>query len=195
MLSSRLQIACGLAAVVAVVSVQSANAQDTQSPAPVALPAASPAPCRIVQAKLASPLNSGSARNGTVFQFAVDGSEAGTPMTGYGIVDFVTGAGRGGKPGEIGLQARYASMPDGTHVPATIIPDARGTGHSSGNSRNMPAMLRPLSFFKGTGFGIANGVVSVFGFAHSGSQAVVPAGTPLRIVLGDDYLTGACSLT
>jgi hypothetical protein len=108
-----------------------------------------------------------------------------------GVVDFVRGAGRGGKPGEIGVELRYLQLADGTHLPAMIAPDSTtAPAVYNGKTRNAPFFLSALSFAKGSGFHIATGVLGVYNFLHSGSQAVVPAGTHLRAVLGDDYLTG-----
>jgi hypothetical protein len=111
-----------------------------------------------------------------------------------GLVDFMRGAGRGGKPGEIGVELRYLQLSDGTHMPAMIAPDNGAPAVYNGKTRNAPFFLSALGFAKGSGFRIATGVIGVYDFLHSGSQAVVPAGTHLRVVLGDDYLSGGCTV-
>jgi hypothetical protein len=164
-------------------------------------PAASPSPtppavtaCRIVDASLTAGLDSKTARDGQVFHFTATPSEGQQSADGFGVVDFVHGAGRGGKAGQIGLETRFLRLTDGTHLAATIVPDDGDPSVFNGRSRNAPFFLSALGLAKGSGFHIAAGVVGFYDFVHSGGQAVIPAGTHLRIVLGDDYLTGGCSI-
>ena len=166
--------------------------EPTPSPSPTqpAMP-----PCRVVDASLTTPLDSKSSRPGAVFHFTATPGDGQPSADGLGVVDFVRGAGRGGKPGEIGVELRYLQLADGTHLPAMIAPEDRAPAVYNGKTRNAPFFLSALGFAKGSGFRIATGVVGVYDFLHSGSQAVVPAGTHLRAVLGDDYLSGGCKVT
>jgi hypothetical protein len=177
----------------AAVSTSAAGADEpTRSPS-LATPATQP--CRIVDAALATPLNSKDSRPGAIFHFTATPADGQPSADGLGVVDFVRGAGRGGKAGEIGVELRYLQLADGTHVPAMIAPDAGAPpAVYRGATRNAPFILSALSFAKGTGFHAAAGVLGVYNFVHSGSQAVVPTGTHLRVVLGDDYLTGGCNV-
>jgi hypothetical protein len=188
-----LRIGLGALAVLAAMPVRAAAADE---------PAASPPPaqaaiaaCRVVDASLASSLDSKTARNGQVFHFTATPSDGQQSADGFGVVDFVRGAGRGGKPGQIGIETRFLRLADGTHLSAMIAPDKGAPTVFDGSSRNAPFFLSALGVAKGSGFHIAAGVIGVYDFLHSGGQAVVPAGTRLRIVLGDDYLTGGCTLT
>jgi hypothetical protein len=180
-------------AVFTAISAGGASAADPTQPDSSA-PSATPS-CRVVDASLATPLSSKSARGGDVFHFTAAPSDGQPSADGLGVVNFVRGAGRGGKPGQIGVELRYLTLPDGSHLPAMIAPESRGPAMYNGETRNAPFFLSALGFAKGTGFHVASGVVGVYNFLHSGSQAVVPAGTRLRVVLGDDYVSGACTIT
>ncbi|HEY4441295.1 MAG TPA: hypothetical protein VGN14_12625 [Candidatus Elarobacter sp.] len=148
--------------------------------------------CPVLDAMLSEPLSSRGSRPGEIFHFTA--SANGATLNGVGVVNFVRGARPGGKPGQIGLEARYLQNADGSHVPAMIAPLHDMASVRDGKSRNAPFVLSAMSFAKGSGFHVASGVIAIYNLLHSGSQAVLPAGTPLRLVLGDDYLTGACRL-
>jgi hypothetical protein len=178
-------------------AAMSASVARADEPTPSPSPATSAMPpCRVVDASLTTPLDSKSWRPGAVFHFTATPGDGQPSADGLGVVDFVRGAGRGGKPGEIGVELRYLQLADGTHLPAMIAPDANtAPAVYNGKTRNAPFILSAISFAKGSGFHIAAGFLGVYNFLHSGSQAVVPAGTHLRAVLGDDYLTGGCKVT
>ncbi len=183
-------------AVLATLTALPAAAALADEPAPSASPAsAATAPCRVVDGSLVTPLSSKDARGGEIFHFTATPSDGAPAVDGVGVVDFVRGAGRGGRPGQIAVELRFLQLPGGTHVPAMIAPEKDGPAVYNGRTRNAPFVLSALGFAKGTGFHIATGVIGVYNFLHSGSQAVVPAGTHLRIVLGDDYLTGGCTVS
>jgi len=189
----RSRIGLGALAVLAAMPLRAAMADEpAASPSPVA-PAI--AACRVVDASLAANLDSKTARNGQVFHFTATPSDGQQGAEGLGVVDFVRGAGRGGKPGQIGVETRFLRLADGTHLSAMIVPDKGAPAVFNGKSHNAPSFLGALGLAKGSGFHLASGVVGIYNFVHSGGQAVVPAGTRLRIVLGDDYLTGGCTLT
>jgi hypothetical protein len=157
--------------------------------------ASSPPPCRIVEAVLDDELDSGRTRTGTIFHFSVAATGGGAALHGTGIVDFVRGARRGGSAGQIGIETRFIEQPDGTHVPATLV--VLGTLHASvieGRTRNAPVALAAVGAFRPTPYQIAAGIIGAYGALHFGSQAVLARGTPLLVLLGDDYLTGGCSV-
>jgi hypothetical protein len=157
---------------------------------------APPAPrCGAADATLITPLNSRTTRAGDVFQFSTPADANGVTGVGYGVVNFVRGANRGGMPGELGIEARFVQLSNGTRVAAMIAPRDRSPSFVNGKTKNAPFILSALGFAKGVGFHEAAGVIGVYNFLHSGSQASLPGGTPMRIILGDDYLTGACTLS
>jgi hypothetical protein len=150
--------------------------------------------CGGADATLITPLNSRSTRAGDVFQFSTPADTNGVTGIGYGVVNFVRGAGRGGTPGELGVEARFVQLSNGTRVAAMIAPRDRSPSFVNGKTKNAPFFLGALGFAKGVGFHEAAGVIGVYNFLHSGSQATLPDGTPMHIILGDDYLTGGCAL-
>jgi hypothetical protein len=152
------------------------------------------AACRVADATITTALDSRDTRPRSVFRFTIAGDDPSSSGSGYGVVDFVRGAKRGGVPGEIGIETRFVQLADGTHVPATILADASAASVFHGSTRNSPFILNALGLAKGRGFKDVAVAIGVYNFIHSGSQASVPAGTPLKLVLGDDYLTGACAV-
>jgi glutamine synthetase-like protein len=73
-------------------------------------------------------------------------------------------AGRGGKPGQIGVELPYLQLADGTHVPAMIAPETSAPAVYNGKTRNAPSFLSALSFAKGQRFHVSAGVVGVTTF-------------------------------
>lgn len=181
----RLGIAC--AAILCSIVPQSAYADEVP-------PAAPAAHCVIADATLITPLNSRTTRAGDVFQFSAT-ADNGMTGTGYGVVNFVRGARRGGSPGQLGIEARFVQRSDGARVPAMFAPRDHSPSFVDGATKNAPFFLSALSFARGVGFHEAAGAVGIYNFLHNGGQATLPAGMPLRIVLGDDYLTGTCTLS
>ena len=153
-------------------------------------------PCTVADAVLDEGLDSGSARTGQPVRFTVTSDPAGGgALPGYGIVGFARGARRAGYPGQIGIETRFVVRADGSHVPATLVRlGGVDTGVIDGRTLNAPVVLSAVGAFRPTPYQIAAGVVAGYNALHFGSQAVLPRGTPLRVVLGDDYITGACSL-
>lgn len=160
---------------------------------PLAVGAQTPppaAPCPLVTAVLDDDLDSAHSRVGQPVHFTLADATRGT-----GIVDFVRGARRGGGAGQIGIEARFVERADGTHVPATLV--TLGTLHESvvdGSPRNVPLGLAAIGVFRPTPYQIAAGLIGAYGALHFGSQAVLRRGTPLQLALGDDVVTGACSV-
>jgi hypothetical protein len=181
----RLGLACALIGVASALIPQSVRADEVPD---------KPS-CEVANASLITPLDSRNSRAGDVFRFSASVGDAGVAGTGYGVVNFVRGAGRGGYPGEIGIEARYVQLADGTRVSAMIAPVDHSTGVANGRTKNAPFFLSALSLAKGSGFHLAAGVLGIYNLVHSGTQARIPNGTPMRIILGDDYLLGACTLT
>jgi hypothetical protein len=183
----RLAFTCVVFAISCGVASRPALAQAQPEPSATT----STTPCRVVNASLTTALNSRVTRPGTVFQFNVSGADQRSSGVGYGVVNFVRGAKRGGVPGEIGLEARFIARSDGTHVPATLVSAWSRGGLVSGKNRNVPFPFQ----YAGLATPVAGASFGVYGFLHSGSQAVLPSGTVMRVVLGDDYLTGACRVS
>jgi hypothetical protein len=152
-------------------------------------------PCTVADAVLGDQLDSGSARVGQTVHFTLTDPASGDTLPGYGLVTFVRGARRAGYPGLLGIEARFVEHPDGTHVPATLVRLA-GLPEDvvDGRTRDLPPVLAGIGAFHGPQFQIAAAVVGVYGGLHFGTQAVLARGTRLRIVLGDDYVTGACTV-
>jgi hypothetical protein len=181
---------CIMLAALAVLAVVPAAAALANEPAPSGSPPpAEVTPCRVVDASLVTPLDSKTARGGEIFHFTATPADGAPSADGIGVVDYVHGAGSRGRAGEIALQARFLQLPDGTHLAAMIAPQKSPQTTFNGKSHNFSVP------FIGAALGPAGSVFGVYNFLHSGSQAVIPAGTHLRVVLGDDYLMGHCALT
>jgi len=167
------------------------GAIDAEAPASAALPA-----CLVADAVLEDDLDSGRSRTGQPFRFTIVGPAAsdGT-VHGHGVVLFVRGARRGGGAGQLGLEARFVERADGTHVPATLVRLAGLAANVvDGRTRNAPIVLAAVGIFRPTPYQIAAGLIGAYAALHFGSQAVLGRGTPLRVALGDDVVTGACTL-
>jgi len=162
-----------------------------QAPPSSTLPA-----CRVADAVLEDDLDSGGSRVGQPFRFSVVGPAAtdGT-VHGYGVVSFARGARNGGRGGQLGIEARFVERTDGTHVPATLVMlGGLAANVVDGRTRNAPIVLAAVGIFRPTPYQIAAGLIGAYAALHFGSQAVLRRGTPLRIALGDDVVTGACAV-
>ncbi len=148
--------------------------------------------CVTAEAKLTEALSSSGNNAGDVFPFKLVGSvvghgdvpdlRAGTP--GYGVISFAMHARMAGGAGFFSLEPRYLALHDGRHLPAMADPRLDDQ-IVSGASRNAPDAL---------------GFVPILGWAaqgynaiHRGKEVIVPAGTQLRLVLGDDLLLNRCA--
>ncbi len=168
------------------------------SPAPAATsPAAAQyAPCRTAFAKTLAVIDTTTARVGDVFRFTTiaspDGSAPGLPagLTGYGIVTHAEHAKRG-RGGRLAIDTRFVANVDGSHV-ATALLDAQA--YVEGNTRDLPVVAGALGLFRPVPFKVLSGLASGYDFIHQGGQSVVPAGATLRLLVGDDYLTGSCQV-
>lgn len=160
------------------------------------LPTATSVPCVVVDATLDEALDSGTARVGRRFTFTLAAEAGGyAGAHGTGIVDAVKGAKRGGAPGELGIEARFIETADGAHLPALLfaIGDRR-SANTDGATRNAPVVLSAVGVFRPTPYQVVAALTAAYNFIHFGGQASLTRGTPLRIVLGDDALTGRCAL-
>ncbi len=168
------------------------------SPAPAATsPAAAQfAPCRTAYAKTLAVIDTTNARVGDVFRFATiappDGSTPGLPagLTGYGIVTHADHAKRG-RGGRLAIDARYVANADGSHVAATLL-DAQA--YVEGDARDLPVVADALGLFRPVPFEVLSGLAIGYDLIHQGGQSRVPAGATLRLLVGDDYLTGSCQV-
>ncbi len=148
--------------------------------------------CVTTEAKLTMTLDSRRNNAGDPFTFKTVGRvvgsghipdvRAGTP--GYGVVTFAMHAHMGGGAGFFVLEPRFLTLHGGRHVPAMADPRLDDQV-ASGASHNAPDAL---------------GFVPVLGWAiggynalHRGKEVTIPAGTALRLVLGDDLALKRCS--
>ncbi len=102
---------------------------------------------------------------------------------GYGILAVAEHAGSNGKFGRLVWEPRYLQLPDGTHFPVMADP-ALADGFAQGASNSIPEGfgLVPL-------LGIAIGGYNAL---HRGKEIVIPRGTPMRLIIGDDIVEGRC---
>jgi hypothetical protein len=167
-----------------------AIAVSSPAPSPAAMPPALPK-CVEADATLSVELNSALISPGDAFSFALSGDapasgqspalKAGTK--GFGVIAFVQHASGGGQAGMIVLEPRYVVAPDGRHIPA--LSDPVGPDRIvNGQHRDVPG---PLEFLPGVGLAFGG-----YNALHRGKEVVLPQGTPIRIVIGDDLATASC---
>ena len=147
--------------------------------------------CIVADVVLLSNLDSRHVLAGDSFQFKTVAKVPATPTLpvipagtkGYGIVAFAQHAGPNGQAGRIVLEPRFLRLADGTHVAAAADPHLEDQ-FAEGASRNAPDIgIVPL-------VGVA---VGAYNALHRGKEIVIAAGTPLRLVLGDDLALKRCS--
>ena len=147
-------------------------------------------PCIVADAELVSNLDSRHVLSGDSFTFRILAKipasrtvpEIPAGSKGYGVISFAQHAGANGQPGRIVFEPRFIRLAGNVHVPAMADPHLQDE-YVTGASRNAPDI----------------GVVPVLGIAvgaynalHRGKEIDVPAGTPLRVVLGDDLPLRRC---
>jgi hypothetical protein len=147
--------------------------------------------CIVADAELVTPLDTRRVLSGDSFVFRtlsavvatsrVPAIPAGTK--GYGVIAFAQHAGARGQPGRIVFEPRFLRLPGDVHVPAMADPHLTDE-IAEGSSRNAPDIgIVPLvSVF-----------VGAYNELHRGREIVVPAGTPLRVIIGDDLALKRCS--
>jgi hypothetical protein len=102
--------------------------------------------------------------------------------SGFGVVLFAEHAGANGQAGRIVLEPRFVRLRGDVHVPAMADPHLEDE-LAEGASRNAPDIgIVPI-------VGIA---VGAYNALHRGKEVLVPEGTPLRVVLGDDLPMRRC---
>ena len=148
-------------------------------------------PCIVADAELSSNLDSRHVLPGDSFTFRIIATVAASKALpeipagtkGFGVIAFAEHAGANGQAGRIVLEPRFLRLAGDVHVPAMADPHLQDE-LIEGASRNAPDI----------------GVVPVLGIAvgaynalHRGKEIVVPAGAPLRVVLGDDLALKRCT--
>jgi len=102
---------------------------------------------------------------------------------GYGMIAYSTHAGPGGKAGMLVLEPRYVALSDGRRVPVMADPVA-DERIVNGKSQNAPG---GADFIPGIGL-----MVGGYNALHRGKEVVIPKGTPLLLLVGDELAAGAC---
>ena len=103
---------------------------------------------------------------------------------GYGVISLAQHAAAAGQPGRLVLEPRFVELAAGWHVPAIRDPKL-DDGFVEGERRNAPDALSLVPVV---------GAVAVGGYnaIHRGRDIEIPAGTPMRVILGDDLALGRC---
>jgi hypothetical protein len=172
-------------------------AKPTPSPAPTVLREAPPvALSRCVEADARLDVEVSTVKNvaGDAFWFTTIGDIAATKKypavpkgsRGYGVIAYATHAGAGGKSGTIILEPRFVALDDGRRVPIMSNP-AGDQRVQSGKSKNAPSVPGFVP-----GIGLMFGGYNAF---HRGKEVVLPKGTPLLLLVGDDLASGNCYIT
>ena len=147
-------------------------------------------PCIVADAELVSKLDSRHVLSGDSFTFKILAKvpasssvpEIPAGSKGYGVIALAEHAGANGQAGRIVLEPRFVRLAEGKHVPAMADPHLEDQ-FVTGASRNAPDIgVVPL-------LGVA---VGAYNALHRGKEIVVPPGTPLRVVLGDDLALKRC---
>jgi len=153
-------------------------------------PSAKP-PCVRVAVALEDDIDSGRARANDAFRYVtVDAASLsdGTPVPagsiGFGLIAIAKHAERGGQGGYVVLEARFLTLPGGGHVPASIDWSSAERATATGASLNIPGIVGAIPF--------AGYILGPYGFLHHGKDVVIPRGTQIPLLLGDDVAAGAC---
>ena len=147
--------------------------------------------CVVADAELVSKLDSRHVLPGDAFTFKIVARVPATDTLpeipagskGYGVIAFAQHAGPNGQAGRIVFEPRFVRLAGDVHVPAMADPNLADQ-FVAGASRDAPDIgIIPV-------VGIAVGAYNVL---HRGKEVEVPAGTPLRVVLGDDLALKRCT--
>ncbi len=198
-MNSARRFASALVAAVAA-STGVAHAQTAPpEPAPAlaaATPRPAPAACATAVATLNSAVDTTVAKVGDVFTFTiVPVADGGTPvlapgLLGYGVVTHSEHAQRD-RGGRLAVDARFVIRADGSHVAAVILgPEA----YVEGSKRELPFFVGALGSIHSVPFQVASGLATGYNIIHYGGQSVIPKGTSVRLLIGDDYLIGGCTV-
>jgi hypothetical protein len=160
---------------------------------PSPLPSTSPSPvCETVKVAPVDTLDSKNAQPGQAFHFKVASIESGagtfpkvaTGTDGVALISVVRRGSMGGAPGLLVLETRYVVASDGTHVPAVLVRTVSGL--FMGKSHNSPPGVGWLPF---VGY-----VAGTYDALHKGGDVSFGPNDVLTVALGDDAVTGACSI-
>jgi len=162
---------------------------ESPSPAP-----SGPPHCVEATAKLDVELSTTANVAGDAFRFTLvkgvepNGAHPALPSgtKGYGLIAYATHAGAGGKAGMLVLEPRYVVLSGGRHIPvmANPVSDERIV---SGKTKNAPGGAEIIP-----GVGL---MVGGYNALHRGKDVVLPKGTPLLLLVGDDLATSDCFVT
>ena len=106
---------------------------------------------------------------------------------GGGVIALAQHANRGGKGGQLVLEVRYVTGPNGEHIPATIDWLQAEHALANGDTRNAPGIANLIPF--------ANYLLTPYAYLHHGTDVTVPRATRLLVVLGDGVANGTCRMT
>ena len=151
-------------------------------------------PCPAATATLDGAIDSAKANVGDVFRFTTAGAigsavPGATGARGFGVVSFVEHASRA-RGGELLLEARYIVNADGSKTPATVI---ASNSLYRGSDRDLPFVFALTGLFHSAITSAISAAAGLYGFAHRGSEASLPAGSTFKVVLGDGLIEGSCS--
>jgi glucose/arabinose dehydrogenase len=173
----------------------------TTTPAPAFVTSGTPSPspspsassvCETLKVAPLDTLDSKTAQPGQAFHFKVAGIESAdgtfpkvsTGADGVAVISVVRRGSMGGAPGLLVLETRYVVASDGTHVPAVLV--RKVSGLFMGKSHNSPPGVGWLPFV-----GYAAGAYDAL---HKGGDVSFGPNDQLTVALGDDAVTGACSI-
>jgi hypothetical protein len=148
-------------------------------------------PCVRATVALEQDIDSGKALPNDPFRFVsvgplrlADGTVVPEGTIGYGVVAISKHADRGGKGGYLVLETRFLSLPGGAHVPVSIDFRTADRAAVTGASMNIPGFFGAIPF--------AGYFLGPYGFIHHGKDVIVPRGSQIPVIVGDDVATGAC---
>ncbi len=147
--------------------------------------------CPEAEVRMVSKLDSAFAVAGDSFTFklaqrvAAKGSLPKLPLgtRGYGVVSYADHAHGAGTPGRLVVEPRFLTLPDGAHLQVIADPQL-SESFVQGQTRDVNGALGFVP-----GFGLA---VSGYNALHRGREVVIAAGTPFRVILGDDLALARC---
>jgi hypothetical protein len=154
----------------------------------------SPPPCPQVGGEFTGTIDTKKVKAGELFRFvthapvAYDGGTIPAGTGGVGLIATLDHSKSQGHSGYLVLEARYLERADGVHVPVSLMPGGDGRAAAFVRAGSSSAgLIGYLPYYIGT----AAGVYNTF---HHGKDAAVVKGTPLVLIVGDAFYTGACRI-